>query len=88
MTQEQYQRALRIHNELEGLEIAKKELMYNKHRLSYQTYSSNSYSSDTWDTWAEWKLDGIRKILNKHDEMIRKEIEEEIIKLEKEIEEL
>ena len=88
MTQEQYQRALTIHDELAGLNVAKKELMYGKHRLSYQTYSSNSYSNDTWDTWAEWKMEGLKKILARHDEMIRSEIAEEINKLEKEIETL
>lgn len=88
MTQEQYQRALTIHDELAGLNVAKKELMYGKHRLSYETYHSDTYSTSKWDTWSEWKVDGIRKILDKHDEMIRKEIEEEINKLEKEIEEM
>jgi hypothetical protein len=80
--------ALKINEELEGLNAAKKELMYNKHRLSYQTYHSDTYSSSHWDTWAEWKMDGIRKILDRHDKMIRSEIDEEISKLNKEIESL
>lgn len=88
MTQEQYQRALKINDELDGLGSALEEVKYGKHRLAYQTYNSDTYSNSRWDLWVEWKMDGIRKILDKHDKMIRKEIEEEIEKLKKEIEEL
>lgn len=88
MTQEQYQRVLKINHELNDLKNALEEVKYGKHRLAYQTYLSDTYSSSRWDLWTEWKMDGIRKILDKHDKMIRKEIEEEIEKLKKEIEEL
>ena len=88
MTQEQYQRALKINHELNGLKNALEEVKYGKHRLAYQTYHSDTYSSSRWDLWTEWKMDGIRKILDKHDKMIRQEIEEQIENLKKEIEEL
>jgi hypothetical protein len=80
--------ALKINEELEGLNAAKKELMYGKHRLIYQTYSTNTYDTNKWDTWPEWKMEGIREILDKHHRMIEKEIQQEISELNKKIESL
>ena len=89
MTQEQYQKALEINNIAEGLRIAQEELNNSKtHRLTYLYYTDESYRTNHWDTCPDWKFDGISWILEKHDVMIRQEIEEEIEKLKKKIEEI
>ena len=57
-----------------------------KHRLWY-AYESGEFGSD-WRLTAEWAMRNISDILDKHDLMIRQEIEEEIERLKKEIETL
>lgn len=83
MTQEQYYRAIQIHNRLDELQKVKKEIEGTaKHRLWYAENGSD------WRLTTEWVMRCISKLLDKHDLMIRQEIEEEINNLKKEIETL
>ena len=83
MTQEQYNRAVWISERLEELEKVKDEIKETtKHRLWY------AYKGSDWMLASEWKMRYIDKLLDKHDLMIRQEIDEEINKLKKEIETL
>ena len=84
MTQEQYQRAVSINNRLEGLEEVKKALKNtSEHRLWYAWKGECDYR-----LISEWVMRHISELLDKHDLMIRKEIDEEIERLKAEIETL
>ena len=86
MTQEQYQRVVQISGRLEELARVKKEIEATvKHRLWYAEKSS--YGSD-YRLTAEWVMRYIDDLLDKHDQMIRQEIDEEIERLKAEIETL
>lgn len=81
MTQEQYNRAVEINNRLEELTMVKDEIgSTSNHFLSY--------CNSDYTPCAEWKMRDISDILDRHDKMIREEIDSEIEKLKKEIEEL
>lgn len=83
MTQEQYKRAVEIDKRIEELNEVKKEFnSEGEHRLSY------IYYSEDWRVCPLWKMAPISAILDKHDVMIRREIDDEIEKLKKEIETL
>ena len=84
MTDEQYKRAVQIHERLDELQKVKKEIEGTRdHRLWY----AEKGNSD-WRLTTEWVMRYISKLLDKHDVKIRQEIEEEIEKLKKEIEAL
>lgn len=85
MTQEQFQRAIAIHNRLDELGRVKEEIKETASRRL--TYSMESGSSGWKVCWPN-TMRLIGDILDKHDLMIRKEIDEEIERLEKEIETL
>lgn len=81
MTEEQYIRAVEIYNRIGELEKAKEEIKEKtKHRLWYAWQGERE-----WMLTSEWVMRYISKILDKHDLMIRQEIDEEIEKLKKEI---
>ncbi len=87
MTQEQYNRAVEINNRIEALEEVKKEIKgESTHKLSY-LYKNDGFNSD-FKPCNDWTLRNLGEILDSHDRMIRAEIDEEIEKLKKEIEEL
>lgn len=87
MTQEQYERAVEIGKELADLNDTKEHIKKKeKHRLWY-AYNDGGFGSE-WRLTPEWAMRNISDILDKHDIMIRQEIDEEIEKLKKEIEEL
>ena len=46
------------------------------------------FSSDDWSLVGEYKMRDISDILDRHDKMIRQEIDDEIAKITKQIEEL
>ena len=87
MTQEQYNKAIEISENIKCLEEVKKEINYPRddHRLSYIEHSQIFHDND-------WKpcryMAYIGDILDKHDKMIRKDIDERIKNLYKKIEEL
>lgn len=84
MTQDQYQRACQIADRLECLNKVKKEIAdTRKHRLWY-AYKSES----DWRLTSEWEMRYISELLDKHDLMIREEIDKEIEQLKAEIETL
>lgn len=85
MTQEQYNRAVQINFRISELEKVKDEIKQTtKHRLWY-AYNNGEFSN-SWSLVSEYTMRKISKILDKHDLMIRQEIDEEIEKLKKEIE--
>ena len=84
MTQEQYRRAVKINERLEELERVKKEIdEKTKHRLWYAWKGESD-----WRLTSEWVMKYISELLDKHDLMIRQEIDEEIERLKAEIETL
>ena len=84
MTTEQYNRAVQIHNRLSELQQVKKEIENTaQHRLWYA-----SRGSSDWRLTTEWVMRYIDELLDRHDTMIRAEIDEEINNLTKEIETL
>lgn len=84
MTQEQYHRAVKISERLEKLGQVKKEIEGTaKHRLWYAEKGSSDFRLTS-----EWVMRYISELLDKHDLMIRQEIDEEIEQLKAEIETL
>ena len=84
MTEQQYRRACEIKDRLEALADTKKRIgNTQENRLYFATKYSDEYRC-----CPDWAMRPIAELLDKHDRMIRKEIEEEIERLKKEIEEL
>lgn len=83
MTQEQYKRAVEIGNRLEELKIAKSEI-FNDEAFLYYGHKDDYNIAPC----SERPMNYIRDILDRHDKMIREEIDNEIEKLKKEIEKL
>lgn len=87
MDKETYNRAVAISNRLRQLQEVKDEL--EDTRSHYLTYAEKANSLGDRDSLcANWKMKDIGVILDKHDKMIRQEIDGEIAALNKEIEEL
>lgn len=85
MTQEQFQRAVEINNRLEDLKEVKRCIANtSEHRLYYAYKCSNG----DYHCCPDWGMRPISNILDKHDVMIRQEIEDEIVLLKREIETL
>ena len=83
MTDEQYKRAVQIHERLVELQQVKKEIEGTlDHRLSY---AEKSTSSCDFRLCSEYRMRDISDILDKHDLMIRQEIDDMIEKLKAEI---
>lgn len=89
MTKEQFQTAIRLHERLEALGEVKKEIEETeKHRLWYAKRYDPMTGTTQWDTVSECTMRSISDILDRHDKMIREEIEEEIAEIKRQIEEL
>lgn len=91
MTQEQLKKAIELNNKLNLLYRLQKEIEGTiSHRLSYIEKCDRElgYSGPDWKPCNIRTFEVIGHILDKHDVQIRKEIEEEINKVMKEIEEL
>lgn len=89
MTQEQFYTAIKLHHRLEALAKVKKEIANTKeHRLWYAKRYDPMCGSTKWDTVSEYVMRDISDILDRHDRMIRQEIDDEIAKTTKQIEEL
>lgn len=85
MTQEEFERVVSINSRLKALKDVKKEIAVTvKHRLSYSYKNCNN----NYSLCPDWAMDPIGDILDRHDAMIRQEIDEEIESLKKEIETL
>lgn len=89
MTQEQFKTAIRLHNRITELEEAKKEIEdTDKHRLWYAERYDPMTGTTKWETVSEYSMASISKILDRHDKMIREEIDEEIRNIKIQIEAL
>lgn len=87
MDKETYNRAVAISNRLSQLQKVKEELEdTHNHYLTYARKANSFGERDS--LCADWKMEYIGVILDKHDKMIRQEIDDEIAALNKEIEEL
>lgn len=87
MTEEQFNEAVRINSRIGELEKVKKEI--NPLKNNKLTYIQKGDSiHDVWNIVGEWIMKDISDILDRHDQQIRQEIDEEIAKLKKEIETL
>lgn len=83
MTEEQYKRAVQISNSIETLNNVKKEIEGTRdHRL---WYAEKSASSSDFRLCSEYWMRDISDILDKHDLMIRQEIDDKIEQLKAEI---
>lgn len=83
MTDEQYKRAVQISNRIETLNNVKKEIEGTRdHR---QWYAEKSTTSSDFRLCSEYRMRDIIDILDKHELMIRQEIEDEINRLKAEI---
>ena len=86
MTQEQYKKAVGLNERIKGLEAVQRELL-NYSSLWY-AYGRTIYGNENWEVFPKEIVNPIRYILDKHDKMIRQEINDEIKKLKSEIETL
>ena len=84
MTEDQYIRAIAISKRISDLEAVLGEICdKSKHRLYYAYKGSSEYR-----LCPDWLMRPIGDILDRHDLAIRKEIQDEIDSLKKEIESL
>ena len=89
MTQEQFYTAIRLHHRLEALSKVKEEIENTKeHRLWYAKRYDPMCGTTQWDTVSEYAMRDISDILDRHDQMIRQEIDDEMAKITKRSEEL
>lgn len=89
MTQEQFNTTIRLHERLEALGEVKKEIEETeKHRLWYAKRYDPMTGTTLWNTVSEYTMRSISEILDRHDKMIREEIDEEIAEIKRQIEEL
>lgn len=85
MTEQQYNRAIAIYERIDELVRVKREIAGTEnHRLSYTWKTCSS----EWRVCDIWNMLRIGEILDKHDLMIRQEIDEEIERLKAEIKRL
>ena len=85
MTEQQYNRAVAISNRLDALYDTKKKI---ENTSTHRLYFAYKCSDGDYRCCPDWAMRPIAELLDKHDLMIRQEIEEEIERLKKEIEEL
>lgn len=84
MTEQQYNRVCEINDRLKALDDTKRRIANTKeHRLYYATRYSDEYRC-----CPDWAMRPIAELLDRHDRMIRQEIDDEIERLRKEIESL
>ena len=89
MTQEQFKTAVKLHNRLEALLEVQKQVVNTKtHCLWYAFDRSSSCGNTDWKLVDESKIRDISDILDRHEKMIRQEIDDEIANIIKQIEEL
>lgn len=87
MNKEIYNRVIAISNRMGQLQEVKEKLEdTHRHYLTYAVRDNSFGGSDS--LCAEYIMRYISAILDKHDKMIRQEIDDEIAALNKEIEEL
>lgn len=85
MTKEQYSRAVAINSRIAELKETLERIKNTKEHKLYYAYRN---CSGDYTTCPDWAMRPISEILDKHDLAIRKEIQDEIDSLNKEIETL
>lgn len=86
---EQFDKAIELKREWDALERAKKIIAdTKKHRLSYIEQGETSYGCRCWSVVCVSDIHILGNILDRHDSQIRKEIEDRINEIQKEIEDL
>ncbi|MBR2862414.1 MAG: hypothetical protein IKB97_02480 [Bacteroidaceae bacterium] len=78
MTEEQYTEAIAIHSRLEALQEVKRCIKIKEEHRLYYCYK---LSQNEYETCSEWTLRPIADLLDRHDAMIREEIDREIEEL-------
>lgn len=86
MTQEQYKRACQINERLTELAYVKKRIGGSPNEKIILSYLYSSNNPNDYSHCNYWCMRNIADILDKHDKMIREEIDAEIESLKKEIE--
>ena len=86
MTREEFEHIVKIHHRLVELNAIKDEI--NGRETYKLAYLYKSRSGGDYSIVSEWKQRAIGDLLDEHDEMIRKAIDQEIDQLNKEIESL
>lgn len=84
MTQETFESAIKLHHRLQELIAAKAEIEGHTCRLIFQYQDCRG----DWHDVSEYKMQNISDILDRHDAMIRKEIDKEIEGINRQIAEL
>lgn len=84
MTQEQFKKAVHINDRLKKLQETKEHIADKSNHRLYFAYKC----CDEFRCCPDWSMRPIADLLDKHDRMIRKEIDEEIERLIEEIETL
>lgn len=85
MKEEQYKRAIAINNRITRLEDTLKSI---EGRSEHRLYFCYKNCNREYSTCPDWAMNPISDILDRHDLAIRKEIQDEIDALHKEIETL
>lgn len=85
MTEQQYNRACEIKNRLDVLAETKKKI---EGTASHRLYFAYKDCDCEYRICPDWSMRPIAELLDKHDLMIRQEIEEEIERLKNEIKDL
>lgn len=88
MTQEQYKRAVEIGKRIEGLKAAKEKIELDCYKLGYLGTTQIVGGMNFGNTIIDSTISILTDIFDRHDKMIREEIDAEIEKLKKEIETL
>lgn len=89
MTQEQFNTAIRLHHRLEALSKVKEKIAgTTRFRLWYAERYDPMCGTTKWETVSEYVMRDISDILDRHDQMIRQEIDDEIANITKQIKEL
>lgn len=89
MTEEVFKEAVKLNGRVEDLKIAKREIgSYDSSKYKIAYLKRDSIAPYKWEILPEWKMRCIEDILQRHDLMIREEIEKEINSIKQKIEDL
>ena len=87
MTQEQFNTAIKFYHRLEALSKVKEEIAdTEKHRLWYAERHDPMCGTTQWSAVSKYVMLDISDILDRHDKMIRQEVDDEIEIITKQIE--
>ena len=87
MKEETFKKAVQISQRIDELERFRNDLKPSSQYRLWYAHNSGEFGSE-WRLTAKWRMEIISAILDKHDELIRQEVDDEIERLKKEIEAL